>query len=217
MTIRDQVEELASQIAVLAHPPVYLFGHSWGAWLAYLLAHDFPQLVIKVFLIGAGALDPCYLSEMNLRRRMRLNDVECAEYDQLPARIEEAEGMRKEALLSRLGALAGKADNVCVDDIPENQDDMIGLNAEQYQRIWIEASKLREQGYFVNIAPGITVPIRVVHGADDPTPLAGVVEPIREKLADLEWYELAQCGHEPWKEVLAKEHFWQIIRNEVIV
>ena len=215
MTVSAQVEELAQQIEADADPPVYVFGHSWGAWLAYMLAHRFPDLIRKAFLIGAGAFDASYLPELKRRRRSRLGETERKEYDQLPALIERAQGPEQEALLSRLGTLAGKADAYCVDDTPENEEETFPLNAAQYQSIWAEASRLREESHFRKIAPEIRVPIRVLHGENDPTPISGVVEPVKDELTDLRWYEIPRCGHDPWKESYARREFWRIVSAEM--
>jgi len=215
MTVAGQVEELGRQIEAQAVPPVYIFGHSWGAWLTYLVAHRFPDLVKKAFLISSGAFDASHLPELNKRRHSRLTETERLQYDELPTQIEMATGPEKEALLARLGELAGKADNYCVDETPENREEGFSLNAAQYQSIWIEASRMRKEGYFRNIASGIRVPIRIIHGDNDPTPIQGVVEPIKNCVEDLKWYEIPKCGHDPWKERYGKEEFWRIVRTEL--
>jgi len=215
MTVGAQVEELAQQIEADASAPVYVFGHSWGAWLVYLLAHRYPRLVEKAFLIGSGAFDASYLPELKRRRRSRLTETEKQEYDELPGLIETALGPEKDAFLSRLGTLAGKADTYCVEEAPENKEEMSALNAAQYQSVWTEASRMREEGYFRKIAHEIRVPIRVIHGDSDPTPIGGVVDPVRDELTDLKWYEISRCGHDPWKEKYARSEFWRIVSAEL--
>jgi pimeloyl-ACP methyl ester carboxylesterase len=50
-----QVEELGAVLTRAASRPVGLIGHSWGAWLAALLAARRPALVGKLILVGSGA------------------------------------------------------------------------------------------------------------------------------------------------------------------
>ena len=215
MSVSGQVRELAEQIESDADPPAYVFGHSWGAWLVYLLAHRSPGLVQKVFLIGSGAFDASYLPELKRRRRSRLTESEREEYDELPRLIEATAGPKKEALLSRLGALAGKADSYCVEEAPGDSEGSLALNAAQFSAVWPEASRMREEGHFTGIAHEIQVPIRVIHGEHDPTPIEGVIDPIKDQLTDLKWYKLPKCGHDPWKEKHAKSEFWRIVSDEL--
>src|SRR5215211_3749423 len=49
-SVDGQVAELGDVLARAASPPVVLIGHSWGAWLAALLAARHPALVGKVIL-----------------------------------------------------------------------------------------------------------------------------------------------------------------------
>lgn len=215
MTVDGQVEELDAQIIEHADPPVYLFGHSWGAWLVYLLAFRHPDIVLKAFLIGSGPFDVSYVPQLKERRKGRLGRDDRTEYDRLPGAIAAASGEERNALLGRLGELAGKADSVCVRDVPENAEDAMGLNAEQYQAIWSEAASLRANGYFVSIASRVRVPLRIIQGDSDPCPIAGVIDPIRQAVPDLKWYEVERAGHEPWKEEYGRGQFWRIVMEEI--
>ena len=214
-TVEALVVELAQTIAKHTDRPVWLFGHSWGAWLSYLLAFSRPEMLRKVFLIGSGAFDTKYVGEMECRRLSRLTALERAEYRDIDESLSVGTHADKDLLLERLGSLAGKADCYCVDDTPENQDQLAGIDGDVYQSAWSEGALLRKTGYLKLIADQITVPVRIIHGADDPTPIEGVVEPIRGRLRDLKWYRLERCGHSPWKERYAKDAFWRIVRAEL--
>ncbi|ASB50265.1 alpha/beta fold hydrolase [Alkalitalea saponilacus] len=54
-SIDGQIEELHKQITLCADLPITLIGHSWGAWLGFLFASKYPDLVKKLILISAGA------------------------------------------------------------------------------------------------------------------------------------------------------------------
>lgn len=214
-TVMGQVDELAEQIIEVNNDEMFIFGHSWGAWLAYLLAHKYPSLVKKAFLIGSGALDRKYLDEMTGRRLSRLSIKERQEYYRILKHLPGAEDHLKDALLIRLGELAEKSDNYCVEDIPENKESLVTIDGKLYQSIWPEAAKLRDDGYLVSIAREIAKPIRIIHGSNDSTPISAVVEPIKTLMKDLKWYEIEKCGHCPWKEKYGKHSFYQIIESEL--
>ncbi len=67
-SIDGQVEELKEILMSHAALPAVLIGHSWGAWLSYLFASKYPQMVSKIILIGCGAFESKYLSKMNSTR-----------------------------------------------------------------------------------------------------------------------------------------------------
>jgi pimeloyl-ACP methyl ester carboxylesterase len=213
-TVGKQVDELAEQIGIHAHEPVFLFGHSWGAWLSLLVAYSHPELVRKVFLIGSGAFEPTYIVEMENRRLSHLTESEVAEYKAIGLKLINTNAIEKDALLERLGNLAAKADDFHVDQSPENREDLLKVDGCQYQKVWAEGAHLRETGHFVQIANQIEVPVRIIHGAEDPTPIDGVVEPLRGRVRDLVWYELDRCGHSPWKERYAQDEFFRILKAE---
>jgi pimeloyl-ACP methyl ester carboxylesterase len=215
-TVAGQTEELATQIRNCAQPPVFVIGHSWGAWLTYLLAHKHPELVRKALLIGSGAFDEKYVAELTARRNSRFTSDQANEYQRLIDQLMNAPVGAKDLLLARLGQLTAISDNYCVKDVPENRDEALNVSGDQYQTLWEEGARLRHEGYFSKIAPEISRPVRVIHGANDPTPIEGVVDPIRTRIRDLKWSELARCGHDPWKEECAKELFWHLVGEELV-
>ncbi|MCE5270489.1 alpha/beta hydrolase [bacterium] len=215
VSVWGQVEELAGQIREHAAWPAVVFGHSWGAWLAWLLAYSRPELVEKIFLIGSGAFEARYAEQMTRRRLARLEQVEREEYLRIVKTLPESRGEAHNGLLARLGALAERADNFSVEDSPENSDELVRVDSGQYASVWAEGAQLRQEGFFVKIAPDIARPVRVLHGAYDPTPLEGVIGPIRGQVKDLRWYELDRCGHAPWKETHGRERFWRIVAAEL--
>lgn len=74
---------------------------------------------------------------------------------------------------------------------------------------------MREEQHFRKIAPEVRTPIRVIHGENDPTPISGVVDPVKSEIADFKWYGIPKCGHDPWKEKYARSEFWRIVRAEL--
>jgi pimeloyl-ACP methyl ester carboxylesterase len=189
-------------------------GHSWGAWLVYLFAYRYPELLKKVFLIGAGLFDIKYLPELNKRRISALTEDEAEEYLSLIKKLKTA-SKDNSIYLERLGRLASKSDNYSLLENDENKEELVAIDGDQYQQIWNEAAKMREEGFFIKIAGEIKVPVRIIHGANDTTPVEGVVEPIKNSIKDIKWYIIDKAGHEPWKEKYGKEYFYKIINDEL--
>jgi len=83
-TIRGQVEELHSILKDnCVRPPVKLVGHSWGAWLAFIFAAEFPDFVDRLILISAGAFEEKYNAGLMKIRLGRLKRNEADEAQNL--------------------------------------------------------------------------------------------------------------------------------------
>src|SRR3989339_1822521 len=53
-SVDGQVKELRKVLAENASGPVVMMGHSWGAWLGFILAAKHGALVKKLSLVSAG-------------------------------------------------------------------------------------------------------------------------------------------------------------------
>ena len=71
-TINGQLEELYNVISDFAEIPVILAGHSWGAWLIYIFAAHYPEIVSKIILIGSGPFKEEYARSITKVRLNRL-------------------------------------------------------------------------------------------------------------------------------------------------
>src|SRR5512138_2115722 len=79
-TLWGQVEELKSVLDRKADLPAVLIGHSWGAWLIYILAATCPGLVKKLILVGCGGFTEEYAA---LTQETRLNRLKPDEREEL--------------------------------------------------------------------------------------------------------------------------------------
>ncbi len=213
-SVWGQVEELHRQIRDNCTDKVFALGHSWGAWLVYLLAYKYPDAVKIAFLIGAGAFDSAFLPQLQQRRLAALSPEEQSEYLKMIELLQKP-SEKSDTYLGRLGALAEKADNYCVEMTDENREDTIAIDGRQFQKVMAEAHRMREEGFFRKIATDIRCPVRIIHGNNDTTPAEGVITPLREAIPDLKWYVIDKCGHSPWKEKYGEEEFYRIVDCEV--
>ena len=60
-------------------------------------------------------------------------------------------------------------------------------------------------------------PVIALHGDYDPHPMAGVREPLCAKLATFRFIEIEHCGHKPWLERQAKDIFYKILKDELLL
>jgi pimeloyl-ACP methyl ester carboxylesterase len=53
-SLEGQVEELQTVLEKNADLPVALIGFSWGAWLSFIVAANYPTMIEKLILVGSG-------------------------------------------------------------------------------------------------------------------------------------------------------------------
>jgi len=74
---------------------------------------------------------------------------------------------------------------------------------------------MRQSGELLKLGEKISCPVVVIHGDYDPHPASGVERPLSRIIKDFRFILLKDCGHEPWKERLARQRFYEILRTEI--
>lgn len=215
-TIEGQIEELGEIVTKQGDPPVTLIGWSWGAWLSFIFAAKNTSLVKKLILVASGPFEEKYAGDIMKIRLSRLSEKDRAEVLLLINALEEpaqADGItKKDAALERLGKLISKADSF--DPFPR-ENNVLGCQYDIFQSIWKQASELRRNGRLIEYGKSIICPVIAIHGDYDPHPADGISRPLTRILEDFRFILLKKCGHTPWIERLAKDRFYEIIRNEL--
>lgn len=215
-SVDGQVEELKAQLEAEAGLPATLIGHSWGAWLAWIFAARYPEMVSKLILVGSGPFEAHYAESIMPTRASRVPPENRDEVYSLMERIENPEVGDKDHIVARLGDLLSKTDHfdpVRLDlAIPD-----CGLRflPDVHAKVWSEASALRRSGKLLEMAKDIRCPVVAIHGDYDPHPAEGVRRPLSAVLSDFRFILLANCGHEPWIERQARDQFFDILRREL--
>lgn len=213
-SVAGEIEELRRQLAE-AEPPLILVGHSWGAWLAALTAAAHPGLADKLILIGCGALKASYAEEIAPRRLANLSPEEGGRYRELLKLLEGGDACPdRDARLAELGQLTEKSDSFAT--LAASRLHVRPVAGRIYQQVWREAAARRASGELLDAFRQLTCPVTVFHGENDPSPAAGVLEPLREIGLEFIPYLLPQCGHSPWKETYARNDFFRKLKWEVM-
>jgi len=212
-SIGGQVEELRSLLSKRARLPVNLVGHSWGAWLGFIIAARRPELVRKLVLINSGPFEQRYAAGISETRRSRMNEDERIEMASVMGRLGHLGVHESERLLRRLGELSDKTDQF--DPLP-HEDDVIEFQGEVFRKVWREAEALRAGGELLELGRRIACPVVAIHGDHDPHPAEGVEEPLSRVLNDFHFILLRNCGHVPWIERQAKEEFYTALREAIL-
>lgn len=209
-TIDGQVEELSGLLNQHADLPITLVGHSWGAWLSYITAVRYPELVKKLILVSSGPFEASYVSQIAVTRESRLSHEENKRVDALLKMLGDPGIQERKAVLAEFGRLMGKAD--AYDPLPA-EDNLIDLKADAFDGLMKEAMALRAGGELLRIGSQMGCPVLAIHGDYDPHPWQGVKEPLMRVVQDFQFVLLERCGHTPWYERQAREAFFQILRE----
>ena len=209
-SIDGQVEELKDILENHGNPPLILVGFSWGAWLSFIFAAQYPSLVKKLVLVSSPPFIEKYVPQIMETRLSHLNAEERKEALSLLSSIYS--GSAKVNSFARFGDLMEKTDSF---DPLAHDSEILPSSPEIYQQVWTEAGKMRSSGELLQLGEKIQCPVVAIHGDYDPHPAAGVKEPLARVLKDFRFIQLEKCGHHPWLECEAKGNFYAALRREI--
>ncbi|MGD9107636.1 MAG: alpha/beta hydrolase [Gammaproteobacteria bacterium] len=209
-SVSGQVQELKDVLDQNADLPVVLIGHSWGAWLSFLLAVYYPNYVKKLILIGSAPFENKYAEAVMKNRMDHLNDEEKAQLNSVFKIFNDPESQNKD--VSKFKRYVAEIDSY---DPHFYEEDDQEFCLEIFRKVWSEAAKLRESGELLKLTEKISWPVVAIHGDYDPHPYEGVKLPLAAVLKDFKFFLLEKCGHTPWIERAARDKFYQILRDEI--
>ena len=215
VSLKGQVEELRGVLEESGDPPVTLIGFSWGAWLGFMCAADYPHLVKNLILIGSGPFEEKYAQSIQGVRLNRLSEKENHEVKSLIEIFNNPTVKDKGPAFKRFGALFSKAD--AYDPIlrESNEFETVDYRVDIFLRVSPEAAALRSSGKLLKLGQKIRCPVVAIHGDHDPHPAAGVEKPLSAVLEDFRFVLLKNCGHKPWIEREARGMFFRILKKEL--
>ena len=209
LSVPDLLEELHEQLSGAAQP-LTLAGHSWGAWLGLLYTALFPQEVKHLVLISCPPLEEKFVPQILQRRLALLPPEDAAQYQHAQAVLEHRETGNPRHALETLQRLTQQTDFYC----PCEYDDRgLELDEAQYAAVWPQAEHLRTSGTLLAYARQVSCPITVLHGAQDPHPVQGVLEPLQACGKNVQSLVWEKCGHSPFAETYARDAFYRFLRQ----
>jgi pimeloyl-ACP methyl ester carboxylesterase len=211
-SIAGQVAELKALLEETAELPVTLAGHSWGAWLGFILAARHPHIVKKLILISSGGFEEKYAAVTQETRLSRLSEADREEVNRLLKIFRNPSSNRKNDDFARLGALFSRVG--AYDPLPE-EPLAVDFSLDIYRQVWKEATELRRSGKLLDLGKKIRAPVVAIHGDYDAHPFEGVKRPLSTVLEDFRFILLAKCGHKPWIERQARDRFFALLEEEL--
>jgi len=212
-SIKGQVEELKTVLEENGNLPVVLIGFSWGAWLSFIFAANYPAFLRKLILVGSGPFEEKYAVGIQKTRLDRLSHKDRKEAESLIKILNEPAIEDKTKAFRRLGELFSRADAY---DPVTQKSESINLRVDIFHSVWKEAEALRRSGMLLKLGKNIKCPVVAIYGDYDPHPAEGVKKPLSSVLNDFRFILLRDCGHMPWIERKAREEFFRILGEELV-
>ncbi|WP_319508842.1 alpha/beta hydrolase [uncultured Methanolobus sp.] len=212
MNIDGQVNELRKILKKQGKLPLSLVGHSWGAWLSFILAARYPSYVKKLILVASGPFEERYASAIMKTRLDRMSESEIGEYLRLSSSMSDPSVANKNHVFAKFGKLISAADSF---DLVPYEGVYAGFRHDVNKSVWNEASYLRKSGKLLSMGEDIRCPVVAIHGNHDPHPFEGVKEPLSKVVRDFRFILLENCGHYPWQEKHASEEFYRVMEKEL--
>src|SRR5215210_663529 len=196
ITWRSHVEDLGALVIEFGLEPLSIVGYSWGAMLALLYASEQrrnPHLVppVRLALINPAPLTREYRRqfEAEFARRQRSPEIQKLR-DELaasPLKDKDPAAYRQRAF--EMGVAGYFSD-------PRKARDLTPFRvvARIQQSVWESLADFD----LIRDLEGIRIPSIVIHGRDDPIPIASTVEAARALGTDP--VVLDECGHVPYVE-----------------
>ena len=211
-SIQGQVSELHDVIRGKADIPVVLIGWSWGATLGFIFAAHYPRLVTGLVLVSSGPFRAEYAADIMAIRQRRLPKALSQEVASLMIVLQNPAAIGEDDALRRFGEIMTQADSY--DPLPPDEGP-VSVRYDIYHPVSEEAARLRSSGELLRLGTQIACPVVAIHGDYDPHPWQGVAEPLAEVIGDFRLIRLSRCGHQPWRERLARDDFYLRLRDEI--
>lgn len=193
-TIESHATDAVAVLDALEIERAWAIGHSWGGHLALHLGHLHEDRLLGLLLIDPLGADPTVFGELDANLRRGMTDQERARVDEIEAR--RREGAVSEAdLVERFRLVWPQYFARREKAIPPPA--RVGVQASIETNRSIAAHYAAETLVFG--LPGLSLPARFVHGADDPMPLAAT-ERTAALLEDARVETIPDAGHFPWLE-----------------
>ena len=211
-SLEGQVKELRHILRENGDLPITLIGWSWGAMLGFIFTARYSLMVKKLILVGSAVFEQKYAAEIMETRLSRLNEEEKTEVQKLVETLNNPAVENKNNLMSRLGKLFFKSDSY--DPLPYKSE-VLEYQYNIFRSVWEDAEELRASGELLELGRSIHCPVVAVHGDYDPHSYQGVQKPLSRVIKDFHFILLENCGHYLWIERMARDRFYDIIKEEL--
>lgn len=210
-SISNLVKELEAQLRSKTRQPIYLIGHSWGAWLSTIFASQYPDAVKGLILVGCAPFDEKYVSHITTSRLKKFDPEEQKLYEKLIREVSDS--CCETNFTKNLLDIIARADNFDTEECRECIIADMNFDQRAYNIVWGEALRLRHGDGFADILPNVKCEVHLIHGYNDPHPYYALEEYLTEHGVDYYSVILDNCGHYPFHEKASRGKFYELVKR----
>jgi len=199
----DDLDDVVREYCTEEQPAIV--GHSWGAMLALAYAAQHADVARCIVLIGCGTFD------QGARYHLQSTLVERTT-PQLTCRL---------GRLSR--EIADPDVRLCVysrlleplyiyDALQDETHETEEYDHKGHDESWRDMLRLQACGVYPETLVRVRTPLLMIHGDWDPHPGQSTLKTLVPYLPQIEYAELTNCGHYPWRERHTRGRFYDHVR-----
>ncbi|HKA93757.1 MAG TPA: alpha/beta hydrolase [Acidimicrobiia bacterium] len=205
------VERHVTDLHDVAASATTVVGHSWGAMLALSYAARYPADVRTLALVGCGTYDVASRAEYERRINANLGTEGLERKRALRTAIERApDAAERDRLFAELGTLNLEAQSFEL--LPDVGPDPLVVDARGHAETWGDVLRRQAEGIEPQSFDSIAARVLMLHGDEDPHPGPMIRDSLRPCIPQIDYVEIARCGHEPWRERHGREPFLAALR-----
>jgi pimeloyl-ACP methyl ester carboxylesterase len=191
-----------------------LIGTSWGAMLGLSFAARHSRDVSALVLVGCGTYDESSRALFRASLDQRLGASGRERIATLKSRLaSETNAANRNVIQAELGAAYMKAESYDLIEEDGDMTDSVWVDEAGHVETWNNALRLQREGVEPDAFSRISARVLMIHGDVDPHPGPATRDLLRRFIPQLEYVELERCGHEPWRERHARNHFVELVRE----
>lgn len=96
--------------------------------------------------------------------------------------------------------------------MPDETAELV-VDAKGHEETWNDVLRRQAAGVEPRSFDAIEARVQMLHGEGDPHPGPMIRDSLLPHIPQLEYVELARCGHEPWRERHGREPFLAALRS----
>ncbi len=189
-----------------------LVGESWGAMLALAYAAAHPDVAGPIVLVGCGTWDKSSRAKLLATRQERITPEMAARMAEADACCMEA-GWQAALKHEIMQCVEEYAPLPAIEPHGEGADEIPPFDLEAHLQTWNDMVRLQAEGVYPAAFAAIRSAVLMIHGDYDPHPGPMIRDSLLPYLPQLEYRELARCGHCPWNERYARDEFFVVVRE----
>jgi pimeloyl-ACP methyl ester carboxylesterase len=209
LSVDVHIEDLRELLeTMLPNEKPAIVGESWGAMLALAFAAKYPNMSKCLVLVGCGTYTEEARNELTKTRLQRIRN-----------HISKHPEYKKDLQLPVLEQIFKWHDMTDTYSRVDTRGEMSSegeFDRKAFDETWGDMIRCQKERIYPDLFVNISCPVVMIHGDYDPHPGKITADYLKTYVPQLEYKELANCGHAPDIEKYARNEFYEFLGSWVI-